>query len=935
MTVAGILCAALWLADPSSGSAGFSVEKVDGAEGSVEFLSDGIRITKTSERGAIVVRSKTTVPGMPGQRLVAAARQSSANADPFYSVGCLRLLGPDDRLVLKAYKTLNTFNGGGPRKDHLVNAPDGKSVRKFTLAAMRGEGCPPADFDGTPFPENWVRPSIVVAGPPSVSVWRDWTVNDFDAASAAWKKEAQTVVERFTRDMTQDAIDETEFFRRLSNDVEHTAKVVRRDGVSRLLVDGKDAFPALYRACGRKPKTFCARPFCEAGVKLAVPNVYFGTGLKSTELACWTDAGFDVAKAVRIVRDAMRVSPDSIFIVGLTVDPPPAFVRRHPDEIWRNADGSPVYCSGCHIVRSPHPETRPDCWPLVSPLSELWLAEVETNVCRFVDGLRSAGLLKRIVGLHVNGFDDGQFAPVVPDYSVPARRAWSRYLAEKFGEAAPDWTMPSPAEYAPDGTAPEFLDPVRDRRLYEFALFRHKSLFDVQDRIGRAFKKACVKDVVVIKWCMGGFRGREGSAYDFSHFVDCSGIDILVAQSNYGYRMPAGALLENRVQNSLHRHGKLYVDEFDFRSWARVPAADELSAWGLGWAPDREMWETLLRRRAGQMFALRSGFWFYDISGLMFNAPEIYRSVAEMMPLAERLAAKNPSSWRPSAAVVIDEGGLLYRNLLGRRKMPDELMLVDEQLYLLEGSGVPFELWLAKDIIAEPDLLKDCKTALFLGMRKIDASRRTMLGRLKSFGCTVVHGHGNGWLEGMDATGFRVVSGEGPFDHVMVPASGYSPDEARSFLEGERLRQSVNGKKGEWASWGFWRPMRFAIADETGVTPIARYAEDGALAIGIKDRLIYVCESAGVSPALFNRLVSEAGGFVATRPGVQLNMNGDFMSVHALVGGRYRIRLPREGVVREVGGRGERFAKGSFPEIEIEAGETRWFEFSQFKSSGK
>lgn len=930
MTVAGLFLAALWLADPSLGSVGFSVEKGDGAEGSVEFLADGIRITKTSERGYLVVRSKTTVAGRPGQRLVAAAKQSSANADPFYSVGCLRLLGPDDRLVLKAYRNLNTFNGGGPRKDRLVNTPDGKFVRKFTLAAMRGKDDSAADFDGTPLPEKDVRPAIVVAGPPSVSVWRDWTVDDFEVASAAWKKGARAVADRCSRDMTQDAISADDLSQRLSDDIDHTARVVRRDGVSRLLVDGKDAFPALYRACGRKPTTFCAKPFCEAGVKLAVPNLYFGTGVKNMELACWTDEGFDVEKAVRLVRDALRVSPESIFIIGLTVDPPASFARQHPDEVWRNADGSMVYCSGCHIVRTPHPETRADCWPLVSPLSELWRAEVDKNVVALVDGLRRAGLLKRIVGLHVNGYDDGQFAPVLPDYSAPALRAWKRHLAEKFGASAPDWTMPTPADYVPDGKAPEFLDPVLDRRLHEFALFRHKSLFDVQDRIGRVFKNACGKDVVVIKWCMGGFRGREGSAYDFSHFVDCQGIDILVAQSNYGYRLPAGALLENRIQNSLHRHGKLYVDEFDFRSWARVPAADELSAWGLGWAPGREMWETLLRRRAGQMFALRSGFWFYDISGLMFNAPEIYRSVAEMMPLAERLAAKKPSLWRPSAAVVIDEEGLLYRNMLGRRKMPDEMILVDEQLYLLEGSGVPFELWLAKDIVAEPDLMKGLKTVMILGMRKIDAPRRQMLERLADLGCVVIHGHGNGCLEGQEATGFAVDWSKGPFDHEMVPAAGFATDAARSFLVSERLRQSVNGKKGEWASWGFWRPMRFAIADETDVRPIARYAEDGKLAIGEKGSRVYVCEAAGVSPSLFNQLVSKAGGFVATRPGgVQLNMNGDFVSVHGLVGGRYEIRLPRPCAVREVGGRGKRFNTGASVVIEIEAGETRWLELEQ------
>ena len=55
----------------------------------------------------------------------------------------------------------------------------------------------------------------------------------------------------------------------------------------------------------------------------------------------------------------------------------------------------------------------------------------------------------------------------------------------------------------------------------------------------------------------------------------------------------------------------------------------------------------------------------------------------------------------------------------------------------------------------------------------------------------------------------------------------------------------------------------------------------------------YVCEPGGLTPALLNRFAREAGAYVALdRPGLQLDMNGDFASVHCLRPGTYSFRMP-------------------------------------------
>jgi hypothetical protein len=47
-----------------------------------------------------------------------------------------------------------------------------------------------------------------------------------------------------------------------------------------------------------------------------------------------------------------------------------------------------------------------------------------------------------------------------------------------------------------------------------------------------------------------------------------------------------------------------------------------------------------------------------------------------------------------------------------------------------------------------------------------------------------------------------------------------------------------------------------------------------------------------LSDDLFNKIAREAGAYVAGLPGHQLNLNGEFASLHALRSGEYTLTLP-------------------------------------------
>ncbi len=120
------------------------------------------------------------------------------------------------------------------------------------------------------------------------------------------------------------------------------------------------------------------------------------------------------------------------------------------------------------------------------------------------------------------------------------------------------------------------------------------------------------------------------------------------------------------------------------------------------------------------------------------------------------------------------------------------------------------------------------------------------------------------------------------------------------------------------------------IVEASGVEVLGRFADDGAPAIAVcrhgRARSVYVSAPAGLTPAFFNRLCRKSGAYVPVATDrLQVNMNGDFVSVHAFETGHFDFRLPFPARVTNVkSGRDEPVANGVLP-LDLTAGETCWF----------
>lgn len=872
----------VWSADFVAES-GFSVEKRDGAEGRIAFADGALTIEKTNDAGLMIVRAKSfhAPTGMP-LRLFADAQVSSG--DYFHAQAALRAYGKNENLLPCWKLNARYFSmGGAEEMCAAVNSAPGTSYRKYTHYLVGADGL--------------VTPVIVVAGTPSKSVWRNWTAEDLDAADAKWEGIYRA---KTARDNSAERMDEAAFDRLIANDkIDHTARLEKVGGVTRLLIDGVVSVPTAYRSKGSFGddallETFAGGPVVSNGVRLVVKTVAMG-GKDGTPRRYWTKDGFDVAGAVRDIKNALRLVPDALCVLGIQCNAYPDFTRvEHPDEVWRLEDGTVVRgtAGSCEAGYDDMGIADTNRWPWVSYASPSWRAAVKANICELLAELKRTGLSRRIVGVHLSGYHDGQFYSPFPDYSECAKAEYERFLKESH-----------PIQYDYDSCS----------RILGFR---------AQEDFARAFKAALGKDAIAIRWCMGPFIGGQ----DLTEFAFSDALDIIVPQPTYETRRPGMAAEMKLPFSSFDLHGKMYWNELDLRtygaleSWAKPGV---VATKGLGQSDDLAMWRTVSRKFVGMMLAHGSGFWLYDMGGGWFSPPEIADDFGEALRVVKAEVARAPSAWRPDVALVADEAGL--RVPVGGAKSPFSTQILRRQLAPLAASGVPYDFYLAEDALRDHALLAKYKVVVFALFRALDERRKSLVESLAKDGRTIVFLSETGVAGGAAVTGFDIAHSTNALPHVVVPEQGVS-EEVASLMSADRRRIFPAGAQ------SIAKGPRTSVSEGTDVKVLARFASGGAPALALREeggcRRVYVCEPAGLSAGMFNRLAREAGAYVpVSGGGLQVDMNGNFVSLHALRSGEWDFCLPFPcRVVNLASGRVEA-TDGGLVHLALTAGETCWLWF--------
>ena len=762
------------------------VRRENGAEGDVSIANGEIRIRKTNSKGRITVNAPP-FKAASGKAVRFYADVSASTEKPGSTGGYLCAHGKK-RAVPPADKIAGRwFAGGGyDYMRRLVNSAPGMSYRKYSHFMPEGED---------------VTAVIAVDGEPSESVWRNWAAEDLDAAQEKWGEHWKRLA---APDRSSELSDEAAFDAAIAADRDHTAQIVSRDGFSRLLVDGMETPPIVYRVGSWNNAMYSGKPLQRHGVKVGCFSVRLGAMPESP--GPWSKDGFDVKSVIEKIRRHMRIGDESVFILGLSTSAYPEFTAEHPDETWRREDGSVVMGnSGSAIPDEYNDGGAPDKgdrrWPWVSYASPAWRGAIKGMVRQIADELRRTGLSRRIVGVHFSGYHDGQFAMPVADHSPCAKAEYAKYLAE-------------------NGLKPG--DPGA-----EYSFFVRQLGFRALEDFSRAAKEAFGKPMVAVRWCMLPFAACPSASCDINSFLHSDVVDVIVPQPTYTQRLPALGQGARMPCRTIHRFGKMMWFEFDLRTYAAMEkwARSVVASKGLGTSDDLPMWRTVYRKHAGIMTARRMGWWFYDMAGGWFHPDEIAAECGKVFDFRRELDAITPSPWHPDAALVVDERVLALYNTPDGMKVKGAAAMVMGQWPRLAVSGVPYEFVLAEEAYANPEVLRGYKAIALCAFLKPDARQKALMEKIGSYGAKT----------------------------FIVPPGGYSPE-------------------------------------------------------------------------FFNAFVKDAGGYVAARPGVvQIDMNGDFMSVHCIVPGRHEVKLPFPAHVVNVKSGLEEKVEGGVLPLEMSAGETCWF----------
>ena len=876
----------LWTADLSR-PGDFTFERRDGAEGKFEIADGAIKISKTNADGFLLLKAKPFASDTNRMiRVYADVHASGITGE--YCHGFLRAHGRKESLAIQKEAAAAEGHSCGGRQlmPGLQNMPEGETRRKYVH--YRSE-------DGV------FTPVIVVAGLPSVSVWRNWSAEDHNAAKAEWIKVVEESLKHRRR--AANVLTPEEYAKRTESDVEHTAKMIREGGRTRFVVDGREETPVAYRGVERY-RDFThiggAEPMLANGVRIVIPTL---TVNKFRNGSAWArKGGFDAKKVVDEFAETMRAAPDALFMPGFHCNAYPEFVDEHPGEGWLNEQGRQIY--GDFIV-SHYDGSRPaGTWPWPSYASKSWRTAVCENIRAFVAELKRQGLQKRVIGIHICGYGDGQFTSNPTDCSPAAKEEYARYLAE--GNC-----------YSTNYTY--FTRQLPQRAIDEFA---------------RAFKEAMGKEVVAIRWCSAPFV----VSHDLEAFCRSKWTDVMVPQPDYDDRAPSLGCTLYAPLDTVSRYGKMVWSEIDHRTWWVIDTRLLMPYLSLCPAEDIQAWRSSYRKLAGQMIAARQGFWFYDMQRGAFSSPEIAADIGHSLRTVRKLAARPVSPWRPTVALVADNTGFTGWDG-GERPYPGYIYFISHyQMRLMAESAVPYEMLLAEDVLEHPEALDGMKTVVFMLWRKFDAKRIELVRRLFGGGRSLVFLAESGALGGAkEAIGFDVryvldrtqsfrVLPEPGVKEITLGAADI--DEVRCF---HRSFGRNPAKPMLPPTFG----RRCSVVEGPGVKVLGRFEDDRSAAIAMLDdgkcRRYCFCAPGGLSPDMFNRIAHESGAYVPVDSArLQVNMNGDFISVHALDNGRFSFRLPFGcKVTNEKTGAEEPVVDGILP-LDLTAGETCWFTLEKF-----
>lgn len=741
--------------------------------------------------------------------------------------------------------------------------------------------------------------------------------------------------DRSDRSLTpEELLSMSETLERLSARPDSQAKVTHAQGAPRLMIDDKASLPFVLMTDVVNPTRGFTSDFARHGVGTTIIPLY------NAGQRYWSGKGvYHLDKIDEAIWHNVRRNPEGNFIIYLNLFPYKGWHKDFPNSAAQNRKGE-------------HSISRHDA---LAPAS-YWSLEYQEQALHYVRTciahINKQPYARAVVGYFITGGEDGQFyyqtlrgQKSVQDGQSPGdlplfrkwleRRYEGNLAALKKAWNAPDISFST-------ATAPVenriyrgvFLDPMKDRPVYDFMTFLNEGLADFLCDVAEVIRKGTPKEIVV-----GAYYGRGGTFMVYPMFGDTHvmfkrrQLDFIGAQGGYyGWREAGSVGLVPWVYDSTRRANMIPMLELDFRTWFRG-FKDMQHDFNVARYWNLDEFKGAMNRDAGRMLSTAGGVWWMEMTGGWFRDDAIMQTIGATHKIGEEFY-KTEASYTPAEiALVIDEDTFLWTTEQVNVWNGPQYHALSTQHRAFHQAGVKIDFWYLSDLVSHDKT--EYKVYYFLNPYFPSAKTKEFAHRLRKAGKTIVWQYAPGWMtdEGFSLEAMKELTGIA-FRHDQVRKEGLrarfvtSEEAGRTPESAELLKgisETVMGGQMDIPA------DRFVPLDGFDAV-LSRFEANGEPAAVLRKEEktghvgIVLGHPSGLTPKLFANIAQLAGVHRYTDTGDLFAYHRDDLIVlHGVEGGEKRLAFPTPVNLTEVLEGKLSFTSITEARFPLAPGQTFWF----------
>jgi hypothetical protein len=636
----------------------------------------------------------------------------------------------------------------------------------------------------------------------------------------------------------------------------------------------------------------------------------------------WRAPGhFDYTDFEKRVERILATHPNAYLLPRLYICTPRWWNDAHPEEMMVGHMQSPT-------------EATLGRFPSFSSIA--WKKASGNALTRFIRYVERQPYADRIIGYHLaSGFTEewyytGYWDDVTQDFSEPQRRAFGRWLQERYktvDRLRQAWedrivsfktvTVPGrPERMNTDLGEFRGVSGV-NRKVADYYEFHSHTVANAIRYFSALAKSACGHRKII-----GAFYGylMEMPVAEMGHIalrevLQCPDVNFMTAPSSYSHRYVArGASLFMAPLASVRAHGKLWIDENDLRTH-HVPYVN-------GFFPTTSPKETenIQLRELAHVLTEATGMWWFDMRGGWYADPATMSSIRRMASLADKALHFNRSS-AAQIAVVLDARSLCYLRPGTQFTAP----LISNQRLDLVRLCAPVDYLLLDDLPSS----RPYRFYIFLNAFRIDPQQRKTIQRIvRRNGCWSLWISAAGLLgDQVNAAGIEQLTGIpvkfsrmlGAYDFTVMPDTELTRAGCPAWTTGGLAATSTSSAAAVCMS-----PY---MIPEDGVSDVwARSPTSGKPVVVAQhfDGWTSVYSAVpNIPSAILRAMARMAGVHVYAENDDPIYVNRSFLGIHARTAGRKHLCFPRRTEVYDPYREELLSADCSNVEFNMKAGDTR------------